>query len=121
MSRNWCRASTCSPWSRSPQRRCDCIRLPRLAQDEGLTLVLPRPEANAASLRYDYVAARITLRVHSNLAAVGLPAAVSGRLASAAISCNVIAGYHPDHLFVPFEKADRALDELARLTCAYQL
>lgn len=78
-------------------------------EDEGLTLVLTQHQADQAGLRYDYLLARITLRVHSDLAAVGLTAAVSSTLASAGISCNVIAGHHHDHLFVSH---DRSLDAL---------
>ena len=54
----------------------------------------------------------ITLRVHSDLAAVGLTAAFARALADAGIACNVVAGVHHDHLFVP---ADRAGDALAAL------
>ncbi len=85
-------------------------------EDEGLTLVLPREEADRVGLSYDHVAARITLQVHSDLAAVGLTAAVSTALARAGISCNVLAGYHHDHLFVPADEADRALTVLEGLT-----
>lgn len=81
-------------------------------EDEGLTLVLTQQEADQAGLRYDYLAARTTLRLHTDLAAVGLTAAVSGALASAGISCNVIAGHHHDHLLVP---SDRALEALRLL------
>jgi hypothetical protein len=86
-----------------------------VGEDEGLTLVLTREEADSAGLRHDYLAARITLRVHSDLAAVGLTAAVSTRLAEAGISCNVIAGYHHDHLFVPAERAGEAMVTLRAL------
>ncbi|MGA6160240.1 ACT domain-containing protein [Stenotrophomonas sp. NPDC087984] len=88
-----------------------------VAEDEGLTLVVPRDEADAAGLAYGYVAGWITLRVHSALEAVGLTAAVSRELADAGLSCNVVAGFHHDHLFVPYEDADRAvavLESLAR-------
>ncbi|MEE1927281.1 ACT domain-containing protein [Streptomyces sp. TRM 70351] len=88
-----------------------------VAEDEGTTLVLPRSEADAAGLPYDYVAGWITLRVHSALAAVGLSAAVTTALAEAGISCNVVAGHHHDHLFVPYEVASVAvatLEDLAR-------
>ncbi|MFE2444666.1 ACT domain-containing protein [Streptomyces melanosporofaciens] len=88
-----------------------------VAEDEGLTLVVPRAEADAAGLAYGYVAGWITLRVHSALEAVGLTAAVSRELADAGLSCNVVAGFHHDHLFVPYEDADRAvavLESLAR-------
>jgi uncharacterized protein len=78
-------------------------------EDEGLTLVLRREDADAAGLTHDFPAARLTLLVHSDLAAVGLTAAVSTALADAGISCNVLAGYHHDHLLVPLDDADRAL------------
>ena len=59
--------------------------------------------------------ARITLTVHSALEGVGLTAAFSGALADAGIACNVVAGYHHDHLFVPWERRSEALAVLERL------
>lgn len=58
----------------------------------------------------------ITLRVHSALEAVGLTAAVAQELATAGLSCNVVAGFHHDHLFVPHGRAQEAvalLEDLA--------
>jgi len=80
-------------------------------KDEGLTLILTRARADAdrASLRYEHVAARITLRVNSALADVGLTASFSRVLADAGISCNVIAGRANDHLFVDWDKGAQAL------------
>jgi uncharacterized protein len=89
--------------------------LPALAtvsEEEGLTVVLERAEADRLGLAYDWVGAWITLRVHSALDAVGLTAAVSAALADAGISCNILAGRHHDHLIVP---ADRSVDALAVL------
>lgn len=88
-----------------------------VAEGEGLTVVARQEEADAAGMAYDYVAGWITLRVHSALEAVGLTAAVSRELADAGLSCNVVAGFHHDHLFVPYELAGRAvavLEDLAR-------
>ncbi|MBL1098611.1 ACT domain-containing protein [Streptomyces coffeae] len=88
-----------------------------VTEPEGLTLVVPVETADAAGLSYDYVAGWITLRVHSALDAVGLTAAVARELAEAGLSCNVVAGFHHDHLFVPHEHAERALallEDLAR-------
>ena len=82
---------------------------------EGRTLVLHQQEADAAALTYDYVAGWITLRVHSALDAVGLTAAVAQALAEEGLSCNVIAGFHHDHLFVPYDSAGVAVAILHRL------
>ncbi|MEV4426848.1 ACT domain-containing protein [Streptomyces sp. R-07] len=87
-----------------------------VTEPEGLTLVVRQEEADAAGLAYDYVAGRITLRVHSALDAVGLTAAVASELAAAGMSCNVVAGFHHDHLFVEHGRADEALAVLSRLS-----
>ncbi|MFH8631905.1 ACT domain-containing protein [Streptomyces lydicus] len=86
-----------------------------VAEPEGLTLVLRQEEADRTGLAYDYLAAWITLRVHSALDAVGLTAAVATALADAGLSCNVVAGFHHDHLFVPHEAAEEALRHLGEL------
>ncbi|MGZ4324101.1 MAG: ACT domain-containing protein [Solirubrobacteraceae bacterium] len=85
-------------------------------EDEGLTAVLRRDEADRRGIAYDYVAAWITLRVHSALDAVGLTAAISTALADAGLSCNVIAGYHHDHLLVPADRAAEAIAVLSDLS-----
>jgi predicted N-acetyltransferase YhbS len=83
---------------------------------EGLTVVLPRADADKEGLSYDFVGAWITLEIHSALEAVGLTAAVSRALTDARISCNVLAGFHHDHLLVPFADAPRALQVLSELS-----
>ncbi|MEO5709672.1 MAG: ACT domain-containing protein [Nocardioidaceae bacterium] len=85
-------------------------------EPEGLTLVLARGEADRAGLVYEYVAAWITLRVHSALDAVGLTAAVATELTEHGVSCNVVAGFFHDHLFVPHDRGTevvRVLEGLA--------
>ncbi|MER6388159.1 ACT domain-containing protein [Streptomyces sp. NPDC059382] len=84
-------------------------------EPEGLTLVLRREDADAAGLAYDYTAGWITLRVHSALDAVGLTGAFAAELAAHGLSCNVIAGYHHDHLFVAAERAAEAVAVLEGL------
>jgi hypothetical protein len=86
-----------------------------VAEPEGLTLVARLEDADAAGLVYDYVAGWITLRIHSALEAVGLTAAVAQELASVGLSCNVVAGFHHDHVFVPYERADEAVTVLEDL------
>ncbi len=80
-----------------------------IREDEGTTAIVPGERAGAPF-------ARITLTVHSALEGVGLTAAVSGALAEAGIACNIVAGYHHDHLFVPWDRRDEALGVLQRLS-----
>ncbi|WP_223445969.1 ACT domain-containing protein [Pseudomonas sp. BF-R-19] len=84
-------------------------------EQEGLTVILERSRAVKAGFSFDYIAAWITLNVHSALEAVGLTAAFATALSQAGISCNVIAGYYHDHLFVGQADADRALQVLRDL------
>lgn len=79
---------------------------------EGVTVVLSARAADAAALTYVGTWACITLTVHSSLTAVGFLATLSARLAAAGISLNPVAGFHHDHLFVPWERRFDALDVL---------
>ena len=79
-----------------------------VAEEEGLTVVAPLAVLGGGGAPW----ARISLTVHSDLAAVGLTAAFAAALAERGISCNVIAGLHHDHLFVQW---DRRADALAAL------
>lgn len=81
-------------------------------ESEGLTLVLTRPSADSAGLPYEGAFRGITLTVHSSLEAVGLTAAVAGKLAERGISANVIAAYYHDHIFVQADRAAAALEAL---------
>ena len=77
-------------------------------ESEGVTLILPRADAERLGLPLTYPCRRIELTVHSSLEAVGLLAAVAGRLAGQGISVNVVSGYYHDHLFVRSEDAQQA-------------
>jgi len=81
-------------------------------EPEGLTLILPRAQAERLGLAFTFPCRMITLRVHSDLAAVGLLAAVTARLAAHGIAANAVSGYYHDHLFVPAAEAERALEAL---------
>ena len=84
-------------------------------ETEGFTYVVPCAVADAHGLAYDFRAAWLTLDVHSALDAVGLTAAVSTALARHGIPCNVLAGFHHDHLLVAADRRDDALAVLADL------
>jgi hypothetical protein len=89
-----------------------------LAEDEALSVVVAEEDALRHGWPVALRAAWITLRVHSDLHAVGFTAAIACALADEGIACNVIAGVHHDHLFVPVERADDALRALARMQSA---
>ncbi|WP_037502322.1 ACT domain-containing protein [Sphingomonas jaspsi] len=84
------------------------VPLATFAEDEGLSLVAPVASLDAAGVTCQRGFARISLGLTSALEGVGLTAAVSAALAYADISCNMIAAYHHDHLFVPWERRDEA-------------
>ncbi len=88
-----------------------------VAEVEGLTVVGLQDDLAGAGLVSEPWG-RISLTIHSDLAAVGLTAAFSAALAQEGISCNVIAGMHHDHLFVPWDRRDDALRALEALAHA---
>ena len=89
-----------------------------IAEEEGLTLIAPVADLLACGIAHQAGWARISLTVHSDLAAVGLTAAIATALATAGISANVVAGYFHDHIFVQRGLADQAMAVLAGLTGA---
>ena len=86
-----------------------------ICEEEGTTYILSTDQADRIGLAYRDQWARITLRIHSSLHAIGLTATVSSVLATNGISANMVAGYFHDHLFVPVEHAMRALGLLKEL------
>jgi hypothetical protein len=85
-------------------------------EQEGSTLILTKEVADKMGLKYSFIASWITLTVYSSLAAVGFTAAYSGALTRNGISCNVVAAFHHDHLFVPREDTVKALEILYELS-----
>ncbi|WP_298236571.1 ACT domain-containing protein [uncultured Azohydromonas sp.] len=85
---------------------------------EGLSAIVALDEAERAGVPYQFESALITLTIHSSLDAVGFLAAVSAVLAKAGIPCHAVAAYHHDHLFVPRDMGQRALDLLAAVAAA---
>jgi uncharacterized protein len=77
------------------------------------TIVLPVEAAERAGQPVTVRFAWLTLTVQSSLEAVGLTAAVSAPLAALGIPCNVLAGFHHDHLLVPEDRADEVVAALS--------
>ncbi len=78
-------------------------------EEEGISLILKKSEAEEHNLSFEGVWGWITMEVHSDLAAVGFTAAFSKKLGDAGISVNVVAAYYHDHLFVPIDRANEAV------------
>ena len=88
-------------------------------EEKRVTFILEQQDAVNKKIRYQSVYRLITLNVHSSLDAVGLTAAFSAKLAEKNISANVVTAYYHDHIFVPEEKAEQALNAILELQKRY--
>jgi len=87
-----------------------------MREKEGMTVVLSKKDGESLGISSDFVAAWITLNIHSALEAVGLTAAFATALGDNDISCNVIAGYYHDHIFVALKDKEKAMKVLWDMT-----
>lgn len=79
---------------------------------EGVTIVVAEEIAQVLKIEYQNTWAMITLTIHSDLNAIGFLAAITKKLADAGISVNAVSAFYHDHLFVPWEKRDNAMNIL---------
>ena len=84
-------------------------------EEEAITLILKKETADELNLEYSYIATWITLTIHSSLEATGLTAAFATALANENISCNVVAAYYHDHIFVSKKDAEKGMAALKAL------
>ncbi len=85
-------------------------------ETEGTTVILPKTIADNLNIEYTSIFSWITLLVNSSLNAIGFTAKFSSELARHNINCNVIAGYHHDHIFVNKTNSERAIEILKQLS-----
>jgi hypothetical protein len=81
-------------------------------EEESITVILKKETADLLELDYSYIASWITLTVHSSLEAVGLTAAFAKALSENEISCNVVAAFYHDHIFINANDTEKALEVL---------
>ncbi len=84
-------------------------------ESEGLTVVVDQQDADDDGLVYDFVGAIITLSEHTDLEAIGVTATIAAALAEHDVACNVVAGFHHDHLIVPWDRRHDAVAVLRGL------
>ena len=82
-------------------------------ESEGYSIIISKEEAIKNNLQFYFVSAWITLEIDSTLESVGITSAFSKKLTKAGISCNVIAAYHHDHIFVPYLDKHKAMKILS--------
>ena len=96
-------------------------------EKEGLSLIVPSYElrSEGEDAYFPLIASRmkskvekdapmrmISLNVHSSLQMCGLTAYLSTIMAQADISCNMVAGFYHDHMFVDAKRAEDAMQIL---------
>lgn len=84
-------------------------------ESEGTTIIIKKELADRLKLHYSFIASWITLTVHSSLTAIGLTASFSKALSERGISCNVVAAFYHDHIFVDKKDTDQAIEVLIAL------
>ena len=82
-------------------------------EKEAFTLILKKENAEKLNLEYSVVMSWITLSVHSSLEAIGLTAAFSNALSEHEISCNVVAAYYNDNIFIDKKDTVKAMEILS--------
>lgn len=90
-------------------------------EEKGNTIIIKKELADRLKLPYSFVSAWITLTVHSSLTAVGLTAAFSKALSEKGISCNVVAAFYHDHIFVDRKDGEEAMKVLIQLSEYYKI
>jgi uncharacterized protein len=85
-------------------------------EQEGYTIIIKKELADNLKLDYSFIASWITLTVHSSLEAVGLTAAFSSALSEEGISCNVVAAFYHDHIFVDKKDTQKVIAILNRFS-----
>lgn len=85
-------------------------------EEESITLITKKEIADQLQLHYSFIVSWITLTIHSSLEAVGLTAAFSKALSENGISCNVVAAFYHDHIFVNQKDTEKAMEILNKFS-----
>ena len=81
---------------------------------EGWTVIVEKSKAERHGIAGEFPCRMITLNIHSALDAVGFLAVITTRLATLGMGVNPVSAFYHDHLFVPADRANDALEALQR-------
>jgi len=90
--------------------------LGQFRESEGISIILDRETAQRLDIKISVPFRMISLNVNSSLEAVGFLAAITEKLAAAGVSVNAVSAYHHDHLFIPIDQAELAMDILKEIS-----
>lgn len=96
----------------------DIPALMTFREDEGVTLILPREEAEQRGIDGTFPCRMITLNIHSALDAVGFLARITTALAAEGMGVNPVSAFYHDHLFVPADRVDDAMAVLRKMAAS---
>jgi hypothetical protein len=85
-------------------------------EDEGITVIVSKEIANKFALHSESEWGLISMTVHSDLEAVGFLAKVTSVLAEAGITANTVSAFYHDHIFVPSDRVQDAIELLKNLS-----
>lgn len=86
------------------------------AEVEGASVIALRSILEGIGIEHESGWAKISIGANSALDSVGLTAAIATALAEKGISANIVAAYHHDHVFVPWDRRDEAMEALETLS-----
>jgi hypothetical protein len=75
-------------------------------ESEGMTIISPVSDEETHVPAWGM----ITLSIHSDLEAVGFLAAITTSLAAMDIPVNAVSAFFHDHIFVPYERREAAME-----------
>jgi uncharacterized protein len=87
-----------------------------IREEEGVTVIATLADLDKSGLSQAETWAKISLKVHSSLSAVGLTARFATALSDEGISANVVAGFYHDHIFVQWDRSGDAMRALRQLS-----
>ena len=78
-------------------------------EQEGITYIVSQLSAEVLGVKFEQIWSWISVDSFTQLNATGITAHIGTILGAHEIPCNVVAAFHHDHLFVPFELGKEAL------------